>query len=131
MVTFNSREIELFKNLSQFDLSKVNYDFHNDFDCIKILFERTFLVLLFKRITDSCLVSFKFENVFLEGFQFFNFEEFKNLTVDNIYRGRFQIDDELFEFNDDGKSYFYIEFYEGPKIELWCESIVVGEMEKQ
>ena len=128
MITLNSREIELFKNLSQFEIDKVYYDFHNDFDCIKIFFESTSLILLFRSITDSNYVSFKFEKVILERFDIFNFEEI--LTIDNIYRGRFQRNNELLEFGIDGKSYFYIEFYEGPKIELWSERIIIDETKK-
>lgn len=126
----NTREIELFENLSEFAFGGLRYDFHNDFYCMKISFERSFLMLLFKKIEDESIVSLKFENTLLENFEFFSFEEMKSLTIDSIYRGRFQKDNELLEFNIDGKSYFYIEFYEGPRIELWCNSIVVDETEK-
>ncbi|HEV7781428.1 MAG TPA: hypothetical protein VGO58_09185 [Chitinophagaceae bacterium] len=131
MIALNSREIELFKNLSQFEMSKAYYDFHNDFNCIKIIFENTSLILVFRNIPDNHFVLFKFEKVILESFEFFNFEELKNLTIDTIYRGRFQKGNELLEFDIDGKAYFYIEFYEGPKIELWCEKIIIEESEKE
>ena len=124
------KKIELFKNLSQFDFDNVYYDFHNDFDCVKITFENNFLILFFKKIVEGYIISFKFENVLLEKFYFFNFPELKNLTIDNLYRGRFEKNDELIEFDKNGKSYFYVEFYEGPKIELWCENIMVEKVQE-
>ena len=130
MIILNSREIEIFKNLSQFEIDKVYYDFHNDFDCRKIFLKSASLILLFRNITDSSYVSLKFEKVILERFDFLNFEELKILTIDNIYRGRFQRNNDLFEFDIDGRSYFYIEFYEGPKIELWSERIIIDETKK-
>jgi hypothetical protein len=124
-----SREIEMFKNLSQFEAGQICHDFHNDFDCIKLLFESTFLILLFRNIKYDSFVSFKFEKAILERVEFLNFEDLKKLTVDNIYRGRSQRGNELIEFDFDGRAYFYIDFYEGPKIELWCKNISIDGME--
>ena len=127
MKIIKAKEIELFKNLSQIELDNLFYDFHNDFDCIQVLFESNMLILLFKNIMKGDFVSFKFDNATIESFDSLNFEELKNLTVDNIYRGRFQKNDQLFEFDINGKSYFYIEFYEGPCIELKCMNIIIAE----
>ena len=121
----NSKEIELFKNLSQFDLGGVYFDFHNDFVCTKISLMDNSLLFLFKEIIEGYIISFRFDNITLVGFEFDNFPEFKNLTIDNIYRGRFEKNGKLLEFNSDEKSYFYLEFVEGVNLELWCENIEV------
>ena len=130
MKTIKAKEIELFKNLSQLESDSLFYDFHNDFDCEKVLYESNILILLFKNLIKGYFVSLKFENTTIERFEFLNFDELKNLTIDNIYRGRFQKENELLESDISGKSYFYIEFYEGPKIEIWCEKIVIDEVDK-
>lgn len=130
MKIIKAKEIELFKNLTQIELDNLFYDFHNDFDCIQVLFESNMLILLFKNIMKGDFVSFKFDNATIESFDSLNFEELKNLTVDNIYRGRFQKNDQLFEFDINGKSYFYIEFYEGPSIELKCMNIIIAEADE-
>ena len=52
-----------------------------------------------------------------------NFLEYKNLTIDNIYRGRFEQEGQLFEFDQDKRAYFYVEFYQNFKIELLCDKI--------
>jgi len=127
-MNINSKEIEPFKNLSQLEIGSIYYDFHNDFNCIKIVFEDSFLILLFKNIVDEYIVSFKFEKVILERFEFFNFEALNNLTIDNLYRVRFQAESELLEFDNTGKSYFYIEFCEEVKIELWCQAITIEDI---
>lgn len=125
----NSKKIELFKNISQFDLDNIYYDFHNDFECIKITLESNFLLLLFRKIIEEYIISFKFDNTILAMFEFTDFSEFKNLTIDNIYRGRFEKNGQLIEFSSDGKSFFYLEFTESIKMELWCENIVIEKIE--
>lgn len=125
----SAKHIELFKNLSQFDLGNVYYDFHNDFDCIKVAFENDCLLFLFKKITEGDLILLKLENIDLVSFEFENFSEFKNLTIDNLYRGRFEMAGQLIELNDKEKSYFYVDFVEAIKIELWCENVIVESLD--
>lgn len=121
----DSRKIEILKNLSQFEFGNIYYDFHNDFDCIGISLENKFLILLFKKIIDGSIISFRFENVDLVNFEFTNFSEFENLTIDNIYRGRFEKNGLLMESNNQQKSYFYLEFDQGSKLEFWSEAILI------
>ena len=63
------------------------------------------------------------------NFEFTNFSEIKNLTIDNIYRGRFEKNGRLMEFNSKECSYFYLEFEQGSKMEFWCNEIVVEKVE--
>jgi hypothetical protein len=121
----DSKNIELLLNLSQFEVGNVYYDFHNDFDCNRISLENNFLILLFKKIVEGYIISFRFENVEIVNLEFINFSEFKNLTIDNIYRGRFEENGQLIEFNNMEKSYFYLEFDQGSKMELWGNGIVI------
>ena len=125
MNIINSNETELFKNLSQLELGNLYYDFHNDFNCLKLLFEDNILILSFKNIVNEYVISFKFDDSILKRFEFFNFKNFKDLTIDCLYRGRFQKDNELLEFDVDGRSYFYMEFCEDIKIEFWCKNIII------
>jgi hypothetical protein len=120
----DSNKIELFQNISQFDFDKINYDFHNDFECVKVKFSNSVLVLLFKNIVDNFLVSLSFQKTTLTFCEFEFKEEFETLTIDNLYRGKFENDGKLVEFDSD-RGYFYLEFYEGQKIEFWSESIIV------
>lgn len=121
----NSKSIELFKNLSQFDLEGFCYDFHNDYNCTKVTLNNNCLELQFKKIVGENLVSFIFQNVIFQKFELRDFSEFDFLTIDNLYRGRYEEDGRLIEFNKEGKAYFYVDFYVGLKIELWCENILL------
>ncbi len=120
-----AKDIELFKNLSQFDLEDVYYDFHNEFNCTKIYFSDRILFFLFEKISCRFVVKLSFFNVALERFDFCNFSQMNNLTIDSLYRGRYEKENKLFEFSNSGSSFFYLEFYEGGKIEFWCDEILV------
>jgi hypothetical protein len=123
----DSKNLELFRNLSQLELGECYYDFHNDFDCIRIGLENNFLIFLFKKIIEGYIISYRFENVDIVNFEFINFSEFNNLTIDNIYRGRFENNGKLLEFNNEN-SYFYLEFDQGSKMEFWSKGIIIEKM---
>lgn len=127
-MSVDSKKIELFKNLSEFDIDDLYFDFHNDFDCINIKFDSCFLIFIFQNIADNSLVSIQFENAILTYCEF-NFQETVNvLTIDNLYRGKFENKGELIEFQNNC-GYFYLEFYEGQKMEFWSEGVTVKKIE--
>lgn len=117
-----SNKIELFQNISQFDFDKVTYDFHNDFECVKVKFQNGELILVFKNIVHKFLVSLIFQKTTLTFYEFEFAETFEALTIDSLYRGKFENEGTLLEFDGD-RGYFYLEFYESQKIEFWSESV--------
>ena len=70
-------------------------------------------------------MSLKFTDVNITTIDFFNLKEVEGLTIDTLYRGRAELDGELIEVSEDGKGYFYLEFYEGQKLEFWAKYISV------
>jgi len=115
----------LFEDISSFNFGRCYYDFHNDFNCIKILLEEESLYLYFQHMHEKYVIILQFYNCEIEKL---NFEgDFTaSLTIDTIYRGRYEKSGLLKEFSDDGKAYFYIEFYEGNvNIELLCSGILL------
>ena len=124
-----SKKIELFRNLCQFEFENQYYDFHNDYDCKKIFFEKgNSLIFLFKNIKTANLISMRFEEVILNNFIFFNSSNVDCLTIDNIYRGKIEENFELIEFSKDAKGYFYLEFYEGQKMQFWSSGISINNL---
>ncbi|MEB3802170.1 hypothetical protein INQ45_14205 [Flavobacterium columnare] len=116
-------QVELFKDLSYFDYDQNSFDLHNDFDCKKIQFENNELTLVFKKNEDNFFLFFKFQNTNLTIFNFtFNINE--ALTIDNLYRGKSEVDGYLKEL-DNNRGYFYLEFYDEQKIEFWSDLIFV------
>jgi len=122
-----SKDIELFQNLSQYDYNRNYYDFHNNYDCQKIILETDkTLVLVFKSIISKKEITYlKFIDVSIEKLEFFNSLKEKNFTIDNLYRGRIEDKDTLVELSNDEKGYFYLEFYEGQRIEFWSKGLTI------
>lgn len=121
----SAKDIELFKNLSEFDSGEKYYDFHNDYKCIRISQEDEELTFLFKKTDEAVVVSFKFQEVKVTKFVFDYTTKLESLTIDNCYRGRFELGKDLLEFSSEGKSYFYVEFYEGHKLEFFSEYVII------
>ena len=123
------KTIALFENLSQYDFEGQYYDLHNNFCCVRILLNGDdALVIVFESVIDKSLVMLRFQDVVLKKFEYFNSKEVENLTIDNLYRGRVEIDGKLKEFSDDGKGYFYLEFDEGQKVEFWSKGLTVKDI---
>ncbi len=115
--------IEFFKNLAQYDYDNRFYDFHNDYNCEKLSYSGGILLILFKSLVDGILLPLKFTDVKIITLDFFNVKEVENLTLDNLYRGRADLNGDLIDIAEDGKGYFYLEFYEGPKLEFWAKGL--------
>ncbi|MDO5615795.1 MAG: hypothetical protein Q4G16_06370 [Cruoricaptor ignavus] len=120
--------IEFIKNLAQYDYNNNYYDFHNDYSCEKIFYSDSILLIFFKNLIDGFLLSLKFTEVEITTIDFFNVNEIEGLTLDNLYRGRTQLNGDLIEVSEDGKGYFYLEFYEGQKLEFWAKDISVDQV---
>jgi hypothetical protein len=117
--------IELFKNIAQYDFDNQYYDFHNDYSCQKLSYSNGVLSILFKSLLDGVLLSLKFTNVEIAILYFFNIKEVENLTLDSLYRGRVEFNGNLIESSKYGKGYFYLEFYEGQKLEFWAKYLIL------
>ena len=122
LVSLPSNTFDLFQNISQFYFREVSFDFHNDFNCEQVIFENHRLCLVFSNTENKSTVSLCFQDTTITYCQFDFTSQIESLTIDNLYRGRFEIDGSLIEFDND-RGYFYLEFCEGPKMEFWCASI--------
>jgi|SRR5690554_3664232 len=119
---------ELFKNLLAIDIDENTYiDLHNDYHCHKIdyISESQQLRILFKAFNNTPYqVELVFNEVSFSKISF-SFEDINDMaTIDNLYRGRFESEG-LKELSEDGRSYYYIEFYTGFSFELFASQITV------
>lgn len=128
MSLFNIDPPELFKNIAQVEYGGKYYDFHNDFNCIKLLFEQGQLVIYMRHFITGLNVSIIFNDVMFTKF-FFPFENTTggSLTIDNLYRGRYEIEGNLFEYDERKRFYYYLEFYEGCNMEFFCGNLLLRE----
>jgi hypothetical protein len=115
--------LEFFKNLAQYDYDNRYYDFHNDYNCEKIAYSEGTLLIILKKMVDEVLLSLKFTDVKIATIAFSNVKEVEGLIIDTLYRGRTELNGEVIEVSEDGRGYFYLEFYEGQKLEFWAKDV--------
>jgi hypothetical protein len=119
-------EIAFFDNLCQAEYNSKYFDFHNDFDCTSMVFSATSLYINFRHILDREEIAMCFSNVQIVDFSFFNSAQEDGLTIDTLYRGKFSEKEILIETSESGQAYFYLEFYEGQRMEFWADGLYVS-----
>ena len=120
-----AKDIEIFKNISQEEYGGRYYDFHNDFDCVKISMAKKELMLDLKSVLNKQIVKICFLNVSIVMFDFFNLNNEIELTIDNLYRGKTVVNGNLVEFENHVNGYFYLDFVDGQKVEFWSTGLCV------
>lgn len=115
---------ELLNNIAQLECDAGYFDFHNDFNCTGLLLDQEKLVLNMKHSVTGVNIGLVFSGVTFAKVDF-SYEKpvLENLTMDSLYRGRFEIDGNLYEYDSMNRSYFYLEFYEGHKIEFFSSGL--------
>jgi len=114
-----AQTIEYLKDVSQYEYNGTYYDLHNDYDCVNLLLDNSIFTLTFRKIDDNTIVTLNFTDVTLTKFIVPVVANDDAVTIDIIYRGR----NSLFEKDEHGRAYFYIDFYDDKSIELWVNSI--------
>lgn len=121
---------ELFKNLLEIQIDDSKYiDLHNDYNCnlISYLSVTKELRISFTPCSNTMLsqVNLIFNEVSISSMSF-DFEDMSGIdTIDSLYRGKFEGRNGLQEIAEDGRSYYYIEFYNGFSFELFAKGIIV------
>lgn len=121
-----SKDIDLFKDLSLLEINGKVFDLHNDYKCIEIDLKDDLFKLRFKDLDNKKFVEFHFFETRIAKYVFKinNRTEPNDLsTVDTLYRGRFERLDQLFEFSENGASYWYLGFVGDLEIEFFCTKL--------
>ena len=129
MIEIDLTRFELFKSFCEIESHGFYIDLHNEFKCDSINFQnqKRELILSFKLAYNVAnkirRVDIVFEDAIIESFIFKdNQESAEEWTIDNIYRGRFEIGKEtLSEISDDGRYCYYIDFYPSYSFELFAK----------
>lgn len=121
---------ELFKSFDEIEGDGFDVDLHNEFKCDSINFknQKTELILSFmiepKFARKVNRIDIVFEDVRLESFFLKKDNESPDeWTINNIYRGRFQKEEDVLELSNDGRSYYYIDFYQDYSFELFARDV--------
>jgi len=120
--------IELFESLSSIESGSTIIDLHNSYYCTNIrydseekLFELTF------QATNSSVV-LKFEGAVISKLNLVPRRTEDSSTLNNFYRGRFVVNEEIFEYTSLGESFYYIEFEEGDVFEVFARKVFLLEL---
>jgi hypothetical protein len=132
MITIDLTQTELFKSFAEMGTGDTYVDLHNEFNCYSINFSRprTQLSLSFKASINNLRaikhVELVFKNAVVELMNFkidHPFDE-SSLTIDQLYRGRFENQsNELAEVSNEGKFYYYISFCEDHSFQVFADSV--------
>jgi len=122
---------ELFKNFAEFKVDDCHVDLHNEFDCQSIYFwsAKKQLTLSFKP-NEYCKqkinsVEVVFDDCIIECYSAKLNSDTDSDTIDVMYRGRFEIDnEELAEASDNGMNYYYIHLLPDTIFELFAKSVM-------
>ncbi|MFT3701671.1 MAG: hypothetical protein QM802_04850 [Agriterribacter sp.] len=116
-------DVQIFKDLTYIETEEAGFDIHNDYSCIQTSFDATdnTLKFSFQSSKDSILkyrLELIFQNIKIEKFDLLWERNEDSGTLNNFYRGKFEIQNSLVEFLDTGERFFYIEFEMGDKFEI-------------
>lgn len=117
---------ELFKDLMCFQIQNKVIDLHNDYECesIKYRHEEKKLIFMFNRQAFSnSKITLVFEGVSIQKCDLYLSRTADSGTLNVFYRGRFEVDGNLYEKSKSNQEYYYIEFENGDKFELFSTKV--------
>ncbi|MDX2305611.1 MAG: hypothetical protein NW226_22575 [Microscillaceae bacterium] len=124
-IEFKIPDIEFFENLIQINKNGLDIDLHNDYSCTQVLFNDNDSSLKIYFISDSDKMNrleLIFKNVIILKI---NFVVSNVLTLDNFSRCKIENDEKLFDYDENGRSLFILEFVEGQEIEVLSKEIFI------
>jgi hypothetical protein len=121
---------ELFQSLVEIDVNGFCIDLHNDYDCTSFTYggATTTFCLHFRSITKNPqypLVTLQFEQVSFYKINAGLETTPKSNTIDNIYRGKFKVNGNLYEFTEEGKSFYCLEFLEAYSFQFFAGRLLL------
>jgi len=129
MKEFEILKPEILQNLMNIEFGDDYFDLHNDYKCYQIqhFIEKGELKLSFKASEVNSLkkspVHIIFKEIDMKKISFISGELDEIMTIDSLYRGRFEENSILREYSTEGKAYYYLEFYDGYRFELFASNI--------
>lgn len=116
---------ELFEDLLTVKLNNEFIDLHNDFNCEEFIYDKANCILKFLfRGNGKILLTFIDVEITRLNVSFGSNPD--SGTLNNFYRGRFEINGKLFEYREDGRGYYYLEFETDNKLELHARSVLLS-----
>lgn len=121
---------ELFKDLTTVSAENQFFDLHNDYNCKAISYDSIamILTLVFKPCSSTkknlCM---EFTGARIANFTFHLSCSKDASTLNAFYRGKFENDGVLLEYSNSDERYFYIDFEEDDKFEVFARKVSLFE----
>ena len=114
----------LLENISFLKYENISLDIHNDYNFKELSFEQNRMKISFNEISNNFkIVEFVFENIEVVKLKMVQFEVPDSITLDNFYRGKTELNENILEEDSSKRKYFYLDFLEDIQIELWCSRL--------
>lgn len=124
-------DTDLFQDLTYVQFNNGGFDLHNDYHCIEIAYNSKDNSIQFtfesikKRIIDNQLC-LSFQKAKLENLNLFFERTTDTSTINNFYRGKFERENIVLEYMETGERFFYVEFEEGDKFEIFAQKVFLS-----
>ncbi|MCO5242029.1 MAG: hypothetical protein M9904_18470 [Chitinophagaceae bacterium] len=124
-------DTSLFQDLTYIQFDNAGFDLHNDYHCVEIAYNSKDDSIQFtfnptkKGIIDMQVYLF-FQNAKIENLNLVFERTADTTTINNFYRGKFERENTLLEYLETGERFFYIEFEEGDKFEIFARRVFLS-----
>jgi len=132
MKTLDISKYKLFEPILDFKIGADYIDLHNDFNCIEIKADMQNVILYFLSLSDyNKKVEIKFNNAKIVKTKYELNDKTKYTTLCNFHRGKFEnLNHTLYEKNEDGQKYYYLDFFEGQHLEIFAKKAIASPVER-
>lgn len=113
----------LFDTLLSGEIGDMYYDLHNDFECIRLSYSLMERKLELRFTNDDNRIVITFHDARLGACSFNPTQP--GSTIDLFYRGRFEMNNNLHEMTSKAEYYYYLEFLEDTKLEVFARQVVM------
>lgn len=116
-------DVELFESLVGIESDNGFIDLHNNYDCTSVQYsvEKKLFEVFFQAANSNVVLQFK--DAVISKFNLLPKRAEDSCTLNNFYRGRFEVNGELFEYSPARARYYYIEFEEGDTFEILAQQV--------
>jgi hypothetical protein len=122
-------DVELLESILEVQVGNKHIDFHNEYTFVKINFgieQERIMEFTFREDKTNNNVILQFNGASIVKFEM-GLGVANSYVLDQFYRGRYDFGGELFDINENGERYFYLNFYEGEYFEIFAKDVFLIE----
>ena len=122
------KKLNIIEDFSEMTFGGSHYDFHNNYVCKKICIDDDTEILTLSFHAEQKIINLIFLEAVVVKTNFTILDFTNELTLDTLYRGRFEETGRLQDLSKTGCSYFYAEFYDGEALEFFAKYLILQDI---